>query len=225
MGPSTGLGQDPGSTGFYYLRFPAPGSVPAEDEPYFGRIYFHRLGDPQTADALIFATPDAKEIVPTVHVTADGRWAVIVAQRGASDDSEVYVIDRRAPSDPRPLLTGFDAAYDFIEGAAGVLFFRTTRDAPRGRIVSIDPEHPAAGLREVVAESADRLSSAVMARDTLVAIYLHNASDRLARFGLDGLPRGEIPLPGIGTIVSIDAEPEDDEVRFVFTSFTQPPRR
>ena len=31
-------------TGFYYLRFPEPGSVPPEDEQYFGRIYFHRLG-------------------------------------------------------------------------------------------------------------------------------------------------------------------------------------
>jgi prolyl oligopeptidase len=217
-------GDDAADAGFYYLRFPAPGSVPVEDESYFGRIYFHRLGDPQTADVLIFETPHAKEVVPTVHVTADGRWAVIVAQRGASDDSEVYLVDRLAPSHPRPLLTGFDAAYDFIEGAAGVLFFRTTRDAPRGRIVSLDPENPGAGLREVVAESADRLSSAVIGRDTLVAIYLHNASDRLARFGLDGSPRGEIPLPGIGTILSIDAEPDDDEVRFVFTSFTQPAR-
>jgi prolyl oligopeptidase len=210
-------------TGFYYLRFPAPGSVPAGDEHYFGRIYVHRLGDPQSADALVFETPDSKDIVPQVHVTADGRWTVIVAQRGASDDSEIYVIDRGAPSDARPIVTGFDAAYDFIESAAGRLFFRTTKDAPRGRIVSIDPENPGAGMREVVAESADRLSGAVMARDTLVATCLRNASDRLALFGVDGAPRGEIPLPGLGSIVSIDAEPEDEEVRFVFTSFTQPP--
>ena len=64
-----------------------------------------------------------------------------------------------------------------------------------------------------------------MARDTLVATYLQNASDRLLLFGLDGSPRGEIPLPGIGSIVSIDAEPDDDEVRFVFTSFTSRRRR
>jgi prolyl oligopeptidase len=214
---------DPDGTGFYYLRFPAPGSVPAGDEHYFGRICFHRLGDPQSADALVFETADRKDIVPQVHVTADGRWTVIVAQRGASDDSEVYVVDRAAHSTPRPLVTGFDAAYDFIDGAAGRLFFRTTKDAPRGRIVSFDPEDSAAGMREVVAESADRLSSAVLARDCLVVTCLRNASDRLALFGLDGSPAGEIPLPGIGSILSIDAAPQDDEVRFVFTSFTQPP--
>jgi prolyl oligopeptidase len=209
--------------GFYYLRFPEPGSVPPDDEQYFGRICFHRLGQPQSSDDLVFETPDRKDIVPMVRVTADGRWAVITAQRGASDDSEIYVVDRRAPAPPKALITGFDAAYDFVEGADGRLFFRTTRDAPRGRIVSIDPDDPAAGVREVVPETGHRLSSAVMARGTLVATYLQNASDRLRLFGLDGSPQGEIALPGIGSILSIDAEPQDEEVRFVFTSFTQPP--
>jgi prolyl oligopeptidase len=209
--------------GFYYLRFPEPGSVPPEDEQYFGRICFHRLGQPQSSDDLVFETPDRKDIVPMVRVSADGRWAVITAQRGASDDSEIYVVDRRAPGPPKALITGFDAAYDFVEGADGRLFFRTTRDAPRGRIVSIDPDDPATGVREVVPETGHRLSSAVMARGTLVATYLQNASDRLRLFGLDGSPQGEIALPGIGSILSIDAEPEDEEVRFVFTSFTQPP--
>jgi prolyl oligopeptidase len=210
-------------SGFYYLRFPEPGSAPPEDAQYFGRIYFHRLGDPQAADAVVFETPDRKEVVPMVHAAAGGRWVVVTAQRGASDDSEIYLIDRSVAAAPRPVFTGFDAAYDFIEASGGRLYFRTTRNAPRGRIVSIDPLGGATSLNEVVPESAHRLSSAVMARDTLVATCLENASDRLALFGLDGASKGRIPLPGIGSIVTIDAEPDGDEVRFVFTSFTQPP--
>jgi prolyl oligopeptidase len=240
-------------SGFYYLRFPEPGSVPPEDEQYFGRIFFHWLGDPQSADPLVFEKPSEKEVVPMVHVSAGGRWVVITAQRGASDDSEISLVDRHAPGPrirlrsgrwyahrrPRPLFAGFDAAYDFIEEAGpstalragpstalragGRLFFRTTRDAPRGRIVSVDPEDPSAALREIVPESAHRLSAAVLARETLVARYLQNASDRLLTFDLAGAPVGEIPLPGIGSITSIDAGPDHDEVLFTYTSFTQPP--
>ena len=186
----------PDGTGFYYLRFPEPGSVPPEDAQYFGRIHFHRLGDAQAADALVFATPGAREVVPMVHVTADGRWAVITAQRGASDDSEIHLIDRAADGKPRALFTGFDAAYDFIESADGRLYFRTTKDAPLGRIVSVDPDAAGVSVREVVPESTHRLSSAVLARETLVAIYLQNASDHLLLSGLDGSPKGEIPCPG-----------------------------
>jgi prolyl oligopeptidase len=79
-------------------------------------------------------------------------------------------------------------------------------------------------LREVVAESAHRLSSAMMAGTTLVAVYLENASDRLERFDLQGKPLGPIALPGLGSIVTIDAQADRDEVVFVYTSFTAPPQ-
>jgi prolyl oligopeptidase len=215
---------------FYYLRFPAPGTVAPEDEQYFGRIYLHVLGTPQAEDPLVFAHP-IREVVPLVHVSANGRWAVITAQRGASDDAESFAVEvggptpeRRGPtSEVRSLFTGFDAAYEFIEEAKGRLYFRTTKDGPLGRIVSIDPERPSESAHEVIAETSDRLALAVITRDGLVATYLHNASDRLRRFALDGTPQGEIALPGIGSIVTLDAEPDEDEVRFVFTSFVDPP--
>ena len=211
------------SSGFYYLRFPAPGSVAPEDEQYFGRIHFHRCGDPQIGDALVFEKAAEKEVVPLVDVTDDDRYAVITAQRGASDDSEIYLIDRLGDARPRALFSGFDAAYAFIGAAGGRLFFRTTRDAAMGRIVSIDPVVPDATLREVVPEAAHRLSDVVISGRTLVAVYLENASDRIVRFGLDGSRLGAIDLPEIGSIVTIDAHSDRDEVVVTFTSFTMPP--
>jgi prolyl oligopeptidase len=214
------------ATGFFYLRFPEPGAVTPEDEQYFGRIYFHRLGTPQMADALVFDTPDQKDIVPLVDVTHSGRWVVITAQRGASDDAEVYVaeVGGRGVEGWRflPLFTGFRSAYHFIEEIDGRLLFRTTEGAPLGRVISVDPED-AEDVSEVVAESTDRLSLAAVARDRLVAAYLHNASDRLRTFDLAGRPYGELPLPGIGSIVMLDARPDEDEVRVVWTSFVDPP--
>ncbi len=221
------------AAGFYYLRFPEPGSVPKEDEQYYGRIYFHRLGDEQDADELVFSHPE-REVVPLVQVASSGRWAVVTAQRGASDDSEVYVVEARSPSvdgrGPRPevrtpqrLFGGFDAAYDFVDEAGGLLYFRTTKDAPMGRIVAVDVGRPGDAPREIVAESSDRLSLVVMARERLVAACLRDASDRLRTFALDGSPLGDIALPGIGSLLALDADPRDDEIRFVYTSFVDPP--
>lgn len=218
----------PEGDGFYYLRFPAPGTVPPEDEQYFGRIYFHRLGTPQSEDALIFA-PQEKEVVPLVDLTPDGRFVVITAQRGASDDSEVYLLEREAHATEassivvRPLFTGFDAAYAFVDAAAGRLFFRTTRDAPLGRIVAVSAADPAAGVEEIVVETADRLSAVVLARDRIVAAYLRSASSQIRLFDLHGRPEGEIELPSIGSILSLDAKPDAIDVLLTFASFTDPP--
>jgi len=217
-------------SGFYYTRFPEPGTVPPGDEHYFNKVYYHRLGDPQERDTLVFDKPAERETVFGVEVSDDDRWAVITAFQGASDKSEVYVLDRRAPETaPVPLVTGFASAYAFIEAAPPEsgpqprLFFRTDDRAPRGRIVAVDPGRPDAPPVEVVPESADKLSAALIIHGTLVASYLQNASDRIRLYDLDGHPAGTVDLPAIGSVSGISGQPRDDEMFIGFTSFVYPP--
>jgi prolyl oligopeptidase len=211
-------------TGFYYTRFPEPGSVPAGDENYFNKVYYHRVGDDQTMDRLIFEKPDQRETVFGVEVSHDDRWVVITAFQGSSDRSEVYAIDRQIPAgQPAPLVSGFSAAYAFIESADERLLFRTDAGAPRGRIVAIDPLQPGDAPAELVPESDDKLSSAAVIHHTIVAAYMHNASDTLRMFTLDGTPAGRLDLPAIGSLTGISGRPDDDEMFFGFTSFVHPP--
>ena len=80
-------------------------------------------------------------------------------------------------------------------------------------------------MRAIVAESADKLSAALIIHQTIVAAYLHHASDRLSLFDLAGVPAGEIALPGIGSIGGITGRVDDDEMFLGFSSFTSPPER
>ncbi len=210
-------------SGFYYTRFPEPGTVPPGDEHYFNKVCYHRLGDDQSLDRLIFEKPGERETVFGVEVSDDDRWVVITAFRGSSDRSEVYVIDRRLEqSAPVPLVTGFTAAYAFVESAGDRLLFRTDKEAPRGRIVSLDPLDPRGELVEVVPESADKLSSATVIHRTIVAAYLHNASDAVCLFTLAGAPAGAIELPSIGSLTGVSGRPADTEMFLGFTSFEHP---
>ena len=210
-------------SGFYYTRFPEPGTVAAGDEHYFNTVYYHRLGDPQSADRLIFEKPAERETVFGVDVSDDDRWAVITAFKGSSDRSEVYLLDRhRSAVEPAPLFTGFNAAYAFIESAGGRLFFRTDDRAPRGRIMAVDPVTPGVASMDIVAESADKLSAALVIHHTIVAVYLHNASDTVRLFTLSGAPSGDVTLPAIGSLTGINGRPEDPEMFVGFTSFVQP---
>ncbi len=210
-------------SGFYYTRFPEPGSVAPGDENYFNKVHYHRLGDDQSLDRLIFERPNERETVFGVEVTDDDRWVVITAFQGSSDKSEVYVIARYSQTaTPVPLFTGFAAAYAFIESAGERLLFRTDDRAPRGRIISVDPANPQRPPVEVVPESADKLSSAAVIHRTIVAAYMHNASDTLRMFTLSGEPVGPVELPEIGSLTGLTGRPEDDEMFFGFTSFVHP---
>jgi prolyl oligopeptidase len=211
-------------SGFYYTRFPQPGTVPEGDENYFNHVCYHRIGDPQDLDTPIFEAPDERETVFNVDVSHDDRWAVITAFRGSSDKSEVYLVDRHTPgAPPRPLFTGFTDAYAFAQESGGRLYFQTDRGAPRGRIIAVDPLAADSAPIDVVAESPDKLSSVSIVHGMLVAVYLSNASDRVRLFDLAGAPAGEIALPGLGSLTGLTGRVEDDELLLGFTSFTYPP--
>jgi prolyl oligopeptidase len=210
--------------GFYYTRFPAPGSVPPGDEHYYCTVHFHRLGDPQDRDRMIFGRPDRREVVFDVATTPDERWLVVTSFEGASDKSEVHILDRQSPDAmPAAIVTGFADGYHFVDAAGGRLYFRTDAGAPLGRIVSSDLTDPVRRLTEVVPQGSDKLSLAVIAGDRLVASYLHDASDRLRVFSLAGQPLGEVPLPGIGSVTGLSGTPGDRDLFFGYASFTQPP--
>jgi prolyl oligopeptidase len=211
-------------SGFYYTRFPEPGSVPPGDENYFNRVCYHVLGEPQERDALVHQAPDERETVFGVAVSDDDRWVVITAFQGSSDKSEVYLIDRASAGlGPSPLFRGFGASYAFVGDAAGRLFFQTDEGAPRGRIIAVDPASPGMPPAEVVAEGDDKLSLATIVHGLLVTSYLHHASDEVRLYDLSGTSRGRIPLPTIGSLTGLSGRPGDDALFLGFWSFTYPP--
>ena len=217
--------------GFFYTRYPEPGTVPPEHEHYFCQVWFHRVGDPQSADRLIHRRPDAPEVVFDVHVTSDDRHLVIASYEGASDHAEVHVValgDGTEDVAPLPLVTGFTAGWHFIDGRDGHLYFRTDEGAPFGRIVRFDltgGKTPAKVLPHVtvVAESGDTVVDAVVANGRLLVSSLRHASSRLTSWSLDEGDARDIALPGIGTITGLGAQWTGARAFATFTSFTTPP--
>jgi prolyl oligopeptidase len=209
--------------GFYYTRFPEPGAVAPGDENYFSKVYYHLVGDYQSGDALILARPDQRETVFSVEVSDDDRWVVITAFQGSSDKSEIYLLDRASPEDRLlHLFDGFHAAWSFVQSSSGRLYFHTDRGAPMGRIVSIDARDPSRPPVEVVPESNNKLSTAIIAGHHIVASYLRDASDHLRFFRLNGTPSGELEL-GMASLTGLTGRPEDPEFFFGTTSFITPP--
>src|SRR5262249_35076467 len=103
------------------------------------------------------------------------------------------------------------------------LIVQTDWQAPRGRIVEIDPASPAPeGWREIVPQRDDALDGFQVAGGALLVRTLHDVSARLERFSLDGKPLGEGEVPGRGSVDAIHGRWESGEVFFDFTSYTVP---
>lgn len=198
------------NSGFYYSRFPKPGSVAAGDEKYYKRIYFHALGANPDTDALVFGDGIAKEDWLSVDLSSDERYLVVSAFQGWSK-SELYVKDLQAkPSAFVPVIKGIEAGF-FGTVYNGTLYLKTNYKAARGRIIAIDLSGEfknigEANWREAVSEQPAALNGFSIFSGKIVADYLEDASSRLRVLSLQGKLEKEITLPTLGTVSNIEGD-------------------
>jgi prolyl oligopeptidase len=163
-------------------------------------------------------------------VSEDGQYLVIALRQRSEPRTRMYFIDLDNPKRPNlsaPIVKLFDAGdalYEFVASEGPLFFIRTTRNAPRARVVAVDINAADENhWTTVVRESYDALIEARRVDDRIVAHRLHDAHSTLDLYSLDGGGRGTIALPGVGTVTALTARPEARELYYTFTSFLQAP--
>jgi prolyl oligopeptidase len=209
-----------GRVGFYYTRFrippgPRPGRPLAS-----GAVYFHRIGDPQSADQLVFDAGDASQVLtPTAVVTSDGRYLVITVRRGTATPSAVYVKDLSSLTpNAQPVKVAGNGTnnYIFLGNDGPVLWLATDDSAPRGRVIAVDVARPRRDeWRELVSEAADAIdtwSYGAAVGGRLLVLYRRDAVLVGKVFSADGKLQYELPIPNRGSVwsgfVGKSTEPE-----------------
>jgi prolyl oligopeptidase len=216
----------PDGSGFYYSRYPAPGTVPAGEEHYHRAIHEHRLGRDPDEDPRIFGGGRALADMPYVDISPGGRWLVAMVHMGWSR-RELHVLDRWAGPEARFRPIAVPDGEGFYDACVrdDSFLVRTNEGAPSYRLFRVDPAHPErAAWREILAPCAEVLAAAVEIGGEVFALYLRDASCVVRRFSADGAPRGEIALPTLGTVRGIHGDPRGREVFVDFTSFAVPAR-
>lgn len=219
----TTIAWHPDGSGFFYSRFPDPNTVAPEDRMHYNRVYWHRLGTPQSDDELIYERPDNKELSFAPVVTEDGEHLVLYIRHGTDPRNRIHY---RPLDDDGPfvrLLDEGDARYDFLGSLGPIFYFLTDRDAPKGRIVAIDTDQPEpAHWQTVIPEGNDVIDYAGWIDNHLVVVYMHDVHHRLEVFHLDGQYLRDIDLPSLGTVAGLSGRQDDPEMFFTFTSFLYP---
>ncbi len=210
--------------GFYYSRFDEPQEGRLSEVNYFQKLYYHRLGTPQSEDRLVYHRPDQKEWGFDGTVTEDGRYLIITISQGTERKNRVYYQDLQTPDAPiTPLLDEFDAQYLFVNNDGPVFWFFTDRDAPRGRVIAVDTRQPdRASWKELIPQAAETLQGVSVVADTFVATYLKDAHTVVRLFKLNGEPLRELPLPGLGTAGGFGGKRRDTETFYNYVSFNSP---
>jgi prolyl oligopeptidase len=211
------------NSGFYYGRTPRKGDVPAGEEVYHVKIFYHALGSDPGKDPLIFGDRLKAQDVPVAQLADDDdRWLLFTVFEGYTK-TEMFLQDLKVGTAPVEVTSGKDFSYSG-EILKGELYVLTNEDAPHYRVFRVDAQQPGReGWSEIIPESEAVLKNVVIVHANLVGLYEKNATSLLKIFRTDGHLLSDAKLPGMGSITEIGGQWNSNEAFFGFQSFTVPP--
>ena len=211
--------------GFFYSRYDEPNEkTKLEDVNYYQKLYYHKIGTDQAEDILIYHRPDQKEWGFSGSVTEDGKYLIIEVSLGTDSKNLVFYKDlQQEDSEVVELISEFEASYGVIDNDSGVFWIQTDLDAPRGKVIALDVNHPdKSNWQEIISETAETLEDVGVLNNQFVINYLKDARSQIKIFNLNGSLVREVELPGIGSAGGFDGKRYDTETFYTFTSFTTP---
>ncbi len=213
----------PDGSGFWYARYPTSAhGTDFQSTNLNEAVYFHRLGDAQANDRLVYATPDHPTYGHSAEITDDGRWLVITTTEGTDPRYAIHVIDLRRPDAlPLTMVANLDHDWTLVGNQGSRLFFRTDLDAPRGRIVALDAVRRI-GPVEIVPQGETTLQSATRVGNRIILSYLGDASSQARMVDLNGHPVAALTLNAIGTAAGFNGDATSSESFYSFSSFATP---
>ena len=212
------------NSGFYYSRYDEPKSDSLKATNYFQKVYFHKLGTPQSEDVLVYERPDQKDWLFGAQVTEDGDYLIIPIFQGTDSKTRVYYKDLKSNnSGVVKLLDDFDAAYSFIGNQGSRFWFQTDLQASRGKIIEIDTAKPErANWKVLVPEGPEALQTATLVNHKFILNYLKDAYTQVRIHDTNGKLLNEVQFPGIGSADGFGGKATDTETFYSFTGFTTP---
>ncbi|MFR9497372.1 MAG: prolyl oligopeptidase family serine peptidase [Rikenellaceae bacterium] len=211
----------PDSKSFYYSAYDAPSEGVYSTQNQFQKVYFHNLGDDQSADQLVYV--DSEHPLRYFHAwpSDDNKWLFVEGSEGTSGTEILY----KGIHDPtfKTLLKGFDSDYLMVDCVDDYLYVRTNNGAPNYRLSKISLKNPASGLQDVIEEHPQFvLDGVTTAGGYLMASYLEDAQSKVYQHSFDGALVREVELPAIGSVGGFDGGKEEISVYYTLTNYTTP---
>ncbi len=206
--------------GFYYSTFPAPSNHAYSGKNENNKAFFHKLGTKQSEDKMVFEDPKHPSRSWSIGVTDDGKFMGLWGNESTS--GTCFAFKESNAKNWTWVDTTFSNEYSLIDNIGSKLLIQTNKNAPKWQVVQIDPSHPQLdNWKKIIPESSDLLESTTLCNGKIVAKYLHDVTNKLFVYNLDGTQEKEVPVPPLG-VVGFSSSMKDSIAFYSFTNYITP---
>jgi len=212
-----------GNEGLYYSSYDKPKGSELSAKTDQHKLYYHKLGTPRSADALIFGgIPEEKHRYIGASVTEDNNYLLISAANSTSGN-KLYLKDlTKQDSKLVTILNHEDSDTNVLENVGSKLYLVTNLNAPNKKIITVDASDPGQENWEDFIPETENVLSPNTGGGYFFAEYMIDAISKVFQYDYDGKLIREIKLPGIGSASGFGGKKEEKEFYFSFTNYYTP---
>jgi len=209
--------------GFYYSRYDKPtGGKELSSRNEFHKVYYHKLGQPQSNDILIYSSREFPLRNYGATVTEDENYLILSESQSTSGNS-LYIKDLVKETDYIKIADGFKYEYNVVHNEGNTFYIMTNDGAPRNKVVAVSLDKPQPeNWKVIIHEKQEVLQEVHVTGGKFVTVYMKDATSHAYVTDLTGKLLNEIALPGIGTLAGFNSKKDDPVAFYSFTSFTFP---
>ena len=210
--------------GFYYSAYDAP---QGDGHEYSGKnevhkIYYHKIGTPQSEDELYFSNPAEPLRFYQLEINEEETIAFLY-EAGADVGNNLYVKDLRVEGAEFVQMTAdMKNSCMPIETIGDKIYLFTNRGAQLNKVVVADLEYPTyKHWTDLIPESDCVLQGVSFVDGKIIATYLKDASTHAWMYDIIGNCLQEIELPGVGS-AGFSGKKDEPWCFYSYSSFTTP---
>jgi len=216
--------------GFFYGRFDQPkadGSA-LSDANQNQKVYYHKIGDDQSKDQLMYKDAAHPDRMFGSQVTDDENWLILYSSNSTHGNGLIVKDLTKPNSEFKEIVALADEAdeYGVLDIIDGKMIVRTDHGAPNFKLVEIDLSKPEeANWKTIIPEAQNYMVGITMAPDCYLVHYLVDVKSKLEIFDRAGVKKGDIQCGNtdICSVNELSAHKKDSLVFVGIGTFTAPP--
>ena len=208
--------------GFYYSAYDPVEGKELSSVNECHKIYYHRIGTPQSDDELFYMNPAYPKRFYGVGVNEE-ETIMVLYESGAGAGNNLFVKDLRKPNSQFLQMTSdMDYQYEFVDNIGDKMILQTNYGADKGKVVVADLHDPGIDhWQTLIAEREGVVESTDVIDGRILVTYTQDASTHAYLYTLDGKELREVKLPSVGS-AGFSGKKNRKECFYSFSSFTVP---
>ncbi len=207
--------------GFFYNRYDVVTGDKLKEKNQSPKVYFHKLGDDQSEDKLIYEDKENPERGFSVFTTEDQTYLFRSVYAKGSRGNALYYQDlKNKEAGERIISDGYEFDFGVIETEPDAIYIKTNENAPKNKVIKFIPSSNES--IDVIPESEYVMNSVSFIDDKFIVQYMKDATEIIHVFDKNGNFENEVGLPTIGSVSGFNGRKSFKEVFYSFASFNYP---